>query len=624
MVPLLLSEQLLSADREVVSDDSSLSNIFEEEPVPLDVFIRDKAFLGQTNITLSDIQSNAIKHIERVYMPELYPRMSLEFGGYWKEEIPVKNIITLEWGKGSGKDAICRWASLRVAYMLLCLRSPQMYFGIPETDSIHLLNIASSTSQANLAFFGPMKQAVKRGWFKDRADPKQGLIEYDKFVTAVSGHSDAETQEGLNLMLGVADEIDAFKAKEEMIGQGRKLREASTSAESILDMLKTSGSSRFPESYKRVAIAYPRYKGSTIQNLIREGEDSNNKYGARSIHFVSGPLATWDVNPRIKSKDSFREDYDKDPIAAAAKYECKPTRATDAYFRNIPLIKQAIDKDDQPIQVDYHTVDIRSQKTNNVVKVWEPIFTFHESFQPVQGARYAMHADLAIKGDRAGIAMSHVERWDEIKEIQYDEEGGEIPIFTRVPVIRNDFTIYFEADLLAKTVPREIQVRWGRLLCFELIRRGFQIVRFTFDGFQSSDSMQILNAHGIESKRVSTDLNDDIWKLVRDVAYSGRLRMCDSELLFIELDALSKVGGGKVDHPPAGSKDLADAFACSLQGAIESGGEEDAEGKVVELGQSIFEIGASKIDLAGIEQWEELMGNPLGLPFGMKELGLYG
>ena len=47
--------------------------------------------------------------------------------------------------------------------------------------------------------------------------------------------------------------------------------------------------------------------------------------------------------------------------------------------------------------------------------------------------------------------------------------------------------------------PREIQIRWARQLCFELIRRGFNIRLMTFDTFQSTDSMQILEAEGIET-----------------------------------------------------------------------------------------------------------------------------
>jgi hypothetical protein len=133
----------------------------------------------------------------------------------------MTNLITLQWGKGSGKDHICRISSLRVAYLLLCLKSPQSTSDAEpglHPSAEHRLQLR----QANRAFFKPMTEAVKRSWFKDKAEPKRTPSIYDKNIEAVSGHSEAEGQEGLNIMLGVADEIDAFKAKDEMVGQGKK------------------------------------------------------------------------------------------------------------------------------------------------------------------------------------------------------------------------------------------------------------------------------------------------------------------------------------------------------------------------------------------------------------------
>ncbi len=606
---------------------SPLESVFEEEPVDLDTFIRDNKFLGLNNIRLSEVQAEAVRTIERVYYPDLYPLMATGFDDpklrdYWGTPTPMKNLITLQWGKGSGKDAIARFSSLRVAYLLLCMKSPQDYFGMPSFDSIHLLNIAVNAQQAMNAFFNPMREATKRGWFRDRAEPKQNMIEYDKHILAISGHSDAEAQEGLNIMLGVADEIDAFKAKNEMIGLGKRAREASTSAESILKMLKGSASTRFPQTYKRVTISYPRYVGSTIQQQTDEGRASIKEFGEKSIHYVSGPLATWDVNPRIKGKEDFAEDYRNDPDEAASMYECKPKRATDAYFRNPGIFRIAVDRVDQPILVDYAVSNTYSETTQRTVRGWEPIFTFAKDFKPIQGARYALHGDLAIRGDRAGIAMSHVERWEERTVKLIDSTGFETQSTTQVPVIRNDFTISFEADISAKDgdepLPREIQIRWARELAFKLIDLGFWIGSFTFDGFQSADTIQILNMHGIESDRVSTDRDPDIWKTVKDVASEARLKMVYSALLFKELEALSRVDGGKVDHPPGGSKDEADAFACSIVGAIALGGEEDPEGSVAEVGAEFFEVGALLDPLEGMSDWV------MDLPIGMKGMRIGG
>lgn len=624
-----LSEGLSAPKKELVRA-SSLSNIFEEEPVDLETFIQDKKFLGLEDVRLSPIQSEAIRVIERVYYPDLYTQMAEEFdsGDYWGEDIPMRNLITLQFGKGSGKDMICRWGSLRVAYLLLCLKNPQAYYGLPDIDNIHLLNIASNAPQAMRAFFKPMTLAVKRGWFADKARPTQNSIVYDKGVEAVSGHSDAEGQEGLNIMLGVADEIDAFKSKDEMVGSGKRMREASTSAEGILEMLKGSAASRFPDTYKRVAISYPRYLGSTIQRLTAEGRESNEKYGAKSIHYVSGPLATWDVNPRIKGKEDYQEEYDTDPLAAAAKYECKPSRAIDPFFKNMSIFQQSIDRDDQPLTISYKITEYYDAHVRRKISGWEPVFHFASDFQPIQGAIYALHGDLAIKGDRAGIAMSHVEKWVEVEVNKISAEGEPYSDVEIRPIIRNDFTIAFEADSTAKhngeSLPREIQMRWARNLAFELRQRGFQVGIFTFDSFQSQDNMQILQMNGIESEKLSTDRDPSIWSTVKDIASEMRLKMSFEQLLINELEALSKIENGKIDHPPNGSKDLADAFACSIVGALMVGGEEDPEGSIVDKSENVFHSGLAFEPLFGTEEIAYELGNPIGLPIEFIDRSPYG
>lgn len=595
---------------------SPADDLFEEEPVPLDVFIQDKKFLG-ADWMLSPKQYTFVRHIERVYLQDTFEKMADWFGGYWADPIPMKNLLSAEWGKGGGKDSTVRIAALRTAYLLLCLRSPQRYFSMPEDDSIHILNIAANSAQANRAFFVPLTKMVRRGWFADKAEPKRDTIDYAKNIQAISGHSDAESQEGLNIILGIADEIDAFKAKGEMVGQGNRAREASTSAESILNMIKSSASTRFPSNYKRVAISYPRYLGSTIQQLTAEAKKDIAEVGdENSIYYASGPYATWEVNPRIRGKEDFESDYRKDPEEAAAKYECKPFRATDTYFRNPEIFTQAANSDSQPVSVSYVVRETYSEQTGRRVRGWEPEFDFDPTFIGVPGSRYAMHGDLALTGDRAGVSLSHVVRWEERVEDRADENGFVSPHVTTVPIIRNDFTISFSADIGAldpdtgRVLPREIQIRWARALAFELIKRGFWIGSFTFDGFQSADSMQILTLHGIESEKVSTDKDPGIWRTLKDVASDGRLSFPYSQRLIDELSALSRGSNGKVDHPIGGSKDEADSFACSIVGAIALGGEEDYSGEPIESG-SLFEVGEELAPLAFSE-------GMLELPFGMR------
>ncbi len=600
-----------TAPKAVLTD---LDELFDEIPVTLDTFVMDPAYGYGGGFPLSPEQYRVVQAAERIYMAETFgliydhgatwhdKPVDDEIKLYWSQPYQLCNFITIEWGKGSGKDHTCRIMSLRIAYLLCCLKSPQRYYEMPSQDSIHLLNVASSSRQASRAFFTPMRKAVQRpgNWFKSQgvsvvevnkgtkaqreeaaAKALQDTIRFAKGVEAISGHSDAETQEGLNLMLGIADEIDAFRRREELAKyRGAAERDSVRSAEGIIEMLKGSSRTRFPELFKNVYISYPRYLGSMIQELQKDAADDIEARGGKSTHVVSGPLATWDVNPRVLSREEWedrypnrdwplQEDYDKDPVFSAARYECKPSRALNPFFTNAMAIESCeTEVERQPLELSYRLAG----------SAWTVDYDFGAALKPVRGAIYAMHADLAVTGDRAGVSMAHCVRQDEYTAIAYDEKGKEIQIHEIRPVVKVDFVISYSADA-GKVPAREIQIRWARDLCFELRRRGFNVRRFTFDGYQSVDSMQILEANGIESERVSTDLSSDPWRTLRDLFAERRIEMPEHEHVHNELLSLSRLPNGKIDHPPGGSKDEADALACAASGAVYLGGMEDPEGR---------------------------------------------
>lgn len=172
--------------------------------------------------------------------------------------------------------------------------------------------------------------------------------------------------------------------------------------------------------------------------------------------------------------------------------------------------------------------------------------------------------------------MAHVKKWGEYETIVEQEDGFEVSAREMRPEVKVDFVFSYESDIKSDP-PREIQIRWARQLCFELIKRGFPIRRFTYDQFQSADSMQILQAHGIESERVSTDRTTEVWRNLRDLIHDGRLEAYYRKLVIDELLGLTQMPNGKVDHTAAGSKDEADAFGAAAMGAVILGGEE-AEG----------------------------------------------
>lgn len=491
---------------------------------------------------------------------------------YWNLSVPEAGNYVAAGGTvhaNSGKDHICRVASMRIAYLLQCLHSPQAYYGMPSQDVIHLLNVASNSTQARRSYFEPLKTIVRRSpWFESRAEVLQYSILWDNQVEMISGHSDAESQEGLNLLLGIADEIDAFKSNDDM--RGTRSKNYVNSAESILEMIHTSCRTRFPEVFKAVHISFPRYVGSPIMKLLDEAKQDNERNGEQSRYYASGPYATWEVHP-LRRKIDFHSDYQKDPVVARAKYECKPERAVNPFFRNFVAVKSCFRPTESPLTVQYLL------ETRNDTEAWVPEYDFG-SLAPIPGAQYVIHADLAVRNDRAGIAMAHVSDWKEIESVVTEDDGSENSSWETRPQVMVDFVFGYEADLSA--VPqREIQIRWFRNLVSELRRRGFNIALASHDGFNSYDSLQIMEAQGIKTKKFSTDINDTIWKNLQDLFYEGRISVPRNSVLLDELAALSRLPNGKVDHP-AGviGKDLADAVACAAYGALTVGGAESTEG----------------------------------------------
>ena len=589
------------APPDVTRGGTTADKVFEEWPVTLDEFVTGTKYLA--NPPLSSIQYDAVLHAERIYYPDTYFYLSdnhpdPEGRAYWAQPVRMVNFLDLEWGKGSGKDHVSRIAVLRVCYLLLCLRSPQGYYNMPPQDSIHVLNVAVNSKQATRAFFNPLRRAVTRegSWFQTMGQveiservtrrgrpPKRkpegeaatallDTIRFPKNIEAVSGHSDADSQEGLNLIMGVADEIDAFKTVGELERSGGRkgARESSSTAEAILQMLQTSASTRF-ETYKNIRISWPRYLGSKIMQLIEEGRKDNQVYGLEnSRHYVSGPCATWEVNPRVRGKEQFAKDYQDDPVMSRARYECKPSYTTTPYFANELAVRACaytLPNAQQPLAVDY----VRDGTA------WSPMYTFSDQLFPIQGARYAMHADLAFNGCRAGVALAHVKSWKEVTVLGDAEDGMSVSMAEVRPVVKVDFAIGYEADKSAQP-PREIQIRWVGDLVLELRRRGFIVSLFTADQWQSLDLQQRLTLAGIETDKFSLDRDETGWRNLRDLAYESRLEIPDWELPIREILGLSKLPNGKVDHPADGSKDIADAIAGACRGAVLLGGHEDEKG----------------------------------------------
>jgi hypothetical protein len=346
-----------------------------------------------------------------------------------------------------------------------------------------------------------------------------------------------------------------------------------------------------------MALSWPRFVGSFIWQAVDVAERDFAERGDAS-RMYSVRATTWEANP-TKKREDYDQDFEDNPELAKARYECAPPDSAEPFFRNRRAIDQgftlALPGPEEPVTVNYSwgpsperdfyytelgIADLRGVKPP---EGWQVDFDFADWLWCEDGFARAVHIDTGITRDKLGFAMAHVRGWStsKIKRIS-EETGQEEEVEIRRPLVTVDLLTYMEAPKAdSEGHPRgEVELRWARRLIFELIARGFPIARVTYDGFQSTDSIQILNAHGIEAELFSLDRTLDGYDTAKMILYGGGHLSYPHELLQKELRALTIFMGRKVDHPPSGSKDVADAWAGAVNGAVvlsEFGSSEDED-----------------------------------------------
>jgi len=168
-------------------------------------------------------------------------------------------------------------------------------------------------------------------------------------------------------------------------------------------------------------------------------------------------------------------------------------------------------------------------------------------FRELERPRF-VHIDLALNQDSAGVACGYVAGF----RVMNRGESKELH-----PIIRYDFVLEVKP-------PRGGEILFGniRQLLYAVRNVGLPVKWVTLDSYQSVDTLQILRGQGFVTGQVSMDTSTLPYDVLKQALYDGRIESPVSEralkeLLSLEIDEKK----GKIDHPPRGSKDLADAMA---------------------------------------------------------------
>jgi hypothetical protein len=182
-------------------------------------------------------------------------------------------------------------------------------------------------------------------------------------------------------------------------------------------------------------------------------------------------------------------------------------------------------------------------------------------WQPLRnpGAPRWIHIDTSLSGDATGFSMAHISKWIEVHRRTQDGR----PTVELAPFYVVDFMLRIEP-------PSGEQIFLGdvRQLIYELQEHGYYIIGVTTDQYQSADlRQQVKRIAGIPTELQSVDITTQPYDTLKGAIYEGRLELYDYRPVLEELRGLEyDRDRGKVDHPRAGKKDLADSLAGTIFG----------------------------------------------------------
>ncbi len=294
-----------------------------------------------------------------------------------------------------------------------------------------------------------------------------------------------------------------------------------------------------------------------VSKSLWEGK-AQGTYSARRFHVDMGRRG---IPPRILPEgeeaygevfevpEDFRVDFEDDPVLATRELAGRRTAPKEVWLRDSASLEESWDRDrdepGEPVQISGQLSIRRAALVSRESRRWEPRY-FPELPRVV-------HIDLSSTGDRTGIAMGCTPGYTTI-EIRDRQTGGIREV--KIAKLHCDFALGISPPPGGRIDILEIED-----FVFNLGAMGFDVVLATFDQYQSERSIQSFEDAGIRSLRLSVERPTPYLNLRRTIR-KGALSMPYNAELERELtNLLEDSRSGKVDHPPRGSKDIADALA---------------------------------------------------------------
>ena len=474
---------------------------------------------------------------------------------------------------GIGKTTFASIALPYMVHWVLCLRDPQDYYELLPGSRIAFMQMSTSEKQASDVVFGDIKARIEHSpWFVNNYpfNPKfSKQLKFPKDIWILPGDSAETTFEGYNILAGILDEMDSHKVTQDKdyaeLGYdtihsriaSRFIDESSSGHKGLFmaigQMKKIGGfaAKKYAEMLadpKAHVVRMPIWESLGWHRFLNDDGTRNSFwYDSRRKEVIPEGIVNDIKNEyMIEIPKAYEANFRNNPEKALRDLAGIPPNAEDPFISLVDRVDEARDKwilrhgDKSPV---------RDNPTRALLEDW-----FRAENDP---RRRAVHVDMAYsaEGDALGFAMGHIDSMVEI-------EGERKPY------------IVFDCLVRVKALPgTEILMSEIRQLIYHLKEdRGFRIKTVTYDGFESTDTIQQLRKKHYFADKVSVDKNTLPYEDLREALYERRIEFppymtyltkastTRVEIAVQELLALTDTGK-KIDHPVGGSKDVTDAMA---------------------------------------------------------------
>lgn len=570
---------------------------YQRKPVGLREFVEDEHYLGK--IMEGDIFPKIVDDLEEL------------FEGDYTDVILSGSIA---WGK-------TRFMEIAVAYDLYkatCLKDPARAYGMMRGSNLTFVNVSVDKTQATKVFFQDFYCLLSESPYFQKEFPFDRRVKSEiRFLkNNIRCYPVAASEQaalGVGVFCACIDEANFMDIVERSKRTTPGMQNLYDQAEAVYRKLSARMRGRMSVRGRLPGHIYiassARYPGDFTERLEKQAREEAEK--GEHYTFVRH-YAQWDTWPPEKfTKENFqvevgdltrrtrvltgeetnvnpinvitvpmtfKRDFDRDPDLAVRDVGGKSVLSIRPFISRRELIQRMFELGEQAgLKHPFTKFDVTLQQKDpamerllpeNLHWIEQPKLnqygrpTLGKDGQPVKErvlfpALYQVHIDLSKTGDASGLVIAHntgarkVQRFDS-KKLQNVEELK--------PVIRVDLALRIIAPPHG-----EIDIPRIRAILYELNRRyGMQFGMITFDTWGSQESVKSMKDEGFNADILSVDDDTTPYETLRTAIYDERVLCYHVPVLERELIQLER-GPKKIDHPPRGSKDIADGLAGAVQ-----------------------------------------------------------